>query len=222
MTHRPRILAVDVCGTLYDTNTTTGLVTFHHARRGHRWRHGLLETLSRPRTGLRTGLILFARLTGYDLHRALVLFSLRGEPVSTLNASAVRYVTDTLPALAISATHARVAQMRADGWQPVLMSNALAPVIAEIARQLDLPFVASQPETRSGRLTGRLAVDLTGQKRKMLEVFLNHPLDQAQFAVITDNRSDRDLIAVANPAVLVAARTPRRWMRRLNAEILCH
>ncbi|MCK0139994.1 HAD family hydrolase [Aliiroseovarius sp. F47248L] len=222
MTQIDRILAVDVCGTLYDTNTTAGLVTFHHARRGNRRRFNMLKALTRRRSVLRLGLILIAKTSRFDVHRALVLASLRGETLSSLQASAGRYVSDHLPARAISVTHARLAQMRTAGWQPVLVSNALAPVIEEIARQLDTPCVASQPKVRDGRLTGRLSRDLTGQKREAVEAFLNRPLDQVRFAVITDNRSDCDLVAVANPAVLVAARQPRKWMRNWDAEILCH
>ncbi|MCK8463448.1 haloacid dehalogenase-like hydrolase [Aliiroseovarius sp. S1339] len=219
---KPRILAVDVCGTLYDTNTTAGLVIFHHARRGHRWRHAILTALSRRKGILRTGLVVIAKLTGFDAHRALVLASLRGESLTSVQASATRYVTDHLPRHAILATHARVDQMRAAGWKPVLVSNAIAPVIEEIARQLDLPCIASQPRVRAGRLTGRLSHDLTGQKRKAVEVYLNTSLDKVHFAVITDNKSDQDLVAVAKPAVLVAPGTPRKWMRDWDADILCH
>ncbi len=221
MTATPRILAVDVCGTLYDTNTTAGLVMLHHARRGHRWRHAALTAISR-RGVLRAGLVAVAKLTRFDVHRALVLISLRNETLTSLQASAKGYVTDHLPATAIAAAHTRMARMRAAGWQPVLVSNALSPVIGEIARQLDLPFIASDPAQRAGRLTGRLSRDLTGQKRKAVEAYLNRPLDAVAFAVITDNRSDRDLVAAANPAILVAARTPRKWMRTWDAEILCH
>ncbi|MCI2395679.1 HAD family hydrolase [Aliiroseovarius sediminis] len=217
----PRILAVDVCGTLYDANTTAGLVMFHHARLGHRWRHAALSTISR-RGVLRASLVALAKITRFDAHRALVMASLRGENLSSLRASAKCYVSDHLPARAIPATHARVDQMRAAGWQPVLVSNALSPVIAEIARQIDLPFIASEPAHRAGRLTGRLARDLTGQKRKAVEAYLDRPLDAVEFAVITDNRSDRDLVAAANPAVLVAAGHPRKWMRDWDAETLCH
>lgn len=222
MTEDDRILAVDVCGTLYDTNTTAGLVTFHHARRGNRWRFNMLKALTRRRSVLRLALILIAKVSRFDAHRALVLASLRGETRSSLQASATRYVSDHLPAHTIPATHARLAQMRAAGWQPVLVSNALAPVVEEIARQLDVPCLASQPKARDGRLTGRLSRDLTGQKRSAVEAFLNRPLERVQFAVITDNRSDCDLVAAANPAVLVAPHKPRRWMRNLDAEILCH
>ncbi|WP_289043124.1 HAD family hydrolase [uncultured Aliiroseovarius sp.] len=221
MTPTPRILAVDVCGTLYDANTTAGLVMFHHARRGHRWRHAALAAISR-RGVLKTGLVGIAKLTRFDAHRVLVLASLRGESQSSLQASAKGYVADHLPALSIAATHARLAQMRTAGWQPVLVSNALSPVIEEIARQLDLPFIASEPAHRAGRLTGRLARDLTGQKRKAVEAYLDRPLDAVEFAVITDNRSDRDLVAAANPAVLVAAGHPRKWMKDWDAETLCH
>lgn len=221
MTEKPGILAVDVCGTLYSTNTTAGLVIFHHARRGHRWRYAALTAMSRSGP-LRLGLVVVAKLSGFDPHRALVLASLRGERLTALQASATRYVADHLPQHLIPTTHARVAQMRAAGWQPVLVSNAIAPVVEEIARQLDLPCIASRPQLRDAKLTGRLSQDLTGQKRKAVEAYLNSSLKDVNFAVITDNRSDGDLLAAADPAMLVAAGTPRKWMKDWDAETLCH
>ena len=94
-----RILAVDVCGTLYDTNTTAGLVMFHHARRANKWRYIVLRAISHDNSPLRLGAIAISKLTGFDLHRSIVLFSLRRERLAALNASAERYVEDHLPKL---------------------------------------------------------------------------------------------------------------------------
>ena len=111
--------------------------------------------------------------------------------------------------------------MRTTGWEPILVSNAIEPVVRQIARQFKVPYLASQQCTRDGRLTGWLAKDLTGRKRSMLEAFLNQSLHDAEFAVITDNRSDQDLVMAADPAMLVTKGEPRKWMKAFDAEILC-
>lgn len=222
MTRPDHILAVDMCGTLFATNTTAELVMFHHARHSNTVRLGFLKRISKKGSWLRSGCVAVSKLSGFDLHRALVLISLRGQDPEALTQSAADFVTNVLPVRAIAATHARLAQMRAAGWQPVLISNAVAPVVQQVARQLDMPCVASQLKTKHGKLTGTLAVDLTGHKRKALENKLKHSLQTLRFAVITDNRSDQDLVAAADVAVLVCAGAPRKWMRNWNAEILCH
>lgn len=222
MTQPSKILAVDVCGTLYDANTTAGLAIFHHARMSHPVRHAFLCRISRKRGVLCAALILFAKLTGFDLHRHLVLTSLKGETLTSVEASASRYLADHLASKAIPASHERLFNMRSSGWQPILVSNAISPMIEAIARQLDLPFIASIPEVKNGRLTGRLTQDLTGRKRDVLWSQFDDLTDTSDFAVMTDNRTDSDLIKVADPAVLVSSGTPRNWMRKWNAEILIH
>ncbi|WP_371170237.1 haloacid dehalogenase-like hydrolase [Aliiroseovarius sp. 2305UL8-7] len=221
MSHTHRILAVDVCGTLYDANTTAGLVMFHHSRRANRWRFAVLNVLTHRKSPFRVVSIAVSKLTGFDLHRTAVLLSLRGERVTSLEASAQRYVEDHLPRKAIPQTLARVDAMRAEGWEPVLVSNAISPVVSQIADKMGVRSVASQPKVKAGRLTGRLDRDLTGHKRRALEVFLNRSLRDAEFAVITDNRTDRDLVASADPAILIAHGKPRRWMKGFDAEIIC-
>ena len=222
MTDDEKVLAVDVCGTLYDANTTAGLVIFHHARCANRWRSSVLEAVSAPQSALRFGLVAFAKLTGWDLHRAIILASLRGERLTALEASATRYVEDHLSGLAIQPPHERMQAMRKAGWTPVLVSNAISPVVAAIAQSLDVPFIASRRAHDKGRLTGRLQDDLTGRKRAALERFLKVRLDREHFAVITDNKSDGDLVAIAKPALLVATGHPKNWMREWDAEIIFH
>lgn len=222
MTRPAPILAVDMCGTLFATNTTAELVMFHHARRANAARLRAVRRISKSGSWLRSACVIVSKLSGFDLHRALVLWSLRGEAPETLVQSASDFVATELPRHAIPATHARLSQMRASGWQPVLISNAIAPVVQQVAQQLNMPFVASELKTHNGRLTGTLARDLTGKKRIALEGKLRGSLETFKFAVITDNRSDQDLVAAADIAVLVSAGAPRTWMRNWNAEILCY
>jgi phosphoserine phosphatase len=151
-----------------------------------------------------------------------VLRSLKDQSLAELQTSAKIYVQGDLSAQKIDLVHERLEQMKSQGWTPILVSNALYPVIAEIGHTLDLPYVSSTLDDVSGVLTGRLCKDLTGQKRKALEAFLGRSLSTVKFAVLTDNKSDRDLVAAAQSAVLISAGTPRKWMREWNVEILCH
>jgi len=222
MTASQKIIAVDVCGTLYDANTTAELALFHHARCANQSRYKLLSAVSRRGSALRFALVVLTKLTGWDIHRRLVLASLRTERLAALEASAKLFVAEHLPAKAIQVTRARLDAMRDAGWQPVLVSNAIQPVVNSIARTLDLPCLSSQLDDEDGVLTGRLSMDMTGRKREALEVYLKRGLATGIFGVITDNRSDRDLIEAAKPAILVARGSARSWMRQYDAEILVH
>lgn len=215
-----KIFAVDVCGTLYAENTTAALVAFHHRRCANTKRLLALRLISDPRAGLRQALVLFSRLTGIDLHRKLVLLSLRGVRPTALEASAATFHRDHLSSKRIAQTHDRLRDMQAENWTPILISNAIAPMVREIAVSFSVPFLASELEVRDGRYTGRLDTDLVGNKRQALETVLQQSLDHIPFAVMTDNRSDVDLVVVADPALLVAKGAAKKWMEKLDAEIL--
>lgn len=210
------LLAVDICGTLYDENTTAGFVRFHANRTGHRPAlFRLLETLRR--TPLRTPVIALGKLTGTDLFRTGYIRCLSGQSRTTLTDSATAYAAH-LDRLSINPAHTRMAQMQAQGWQVTLASNSLDIVVAAIAQRLNLPYVASTLGFAGDTCTGRLTTDLKGRKWAALA-----PQSPTKFAVITDNRSDRDLITRADPAILVAKSAPKPWMStHPHAEILHH
>lgn len=214
-----RVLAVDVCGTLFPVNTTAGLVKHHHRRAGNRWRSHFLWLITQRRLPFLYLLLLASKVTGFDFHRWLVLASLRNVERDALERSAQSYAR-ALQAQQIPAVHRLLAAMRAEGWQPVLVSNSLATIVAPVAGGLGVPYVASQLEWREGRCTGRLSVDLTGSKRRHLEGLLGRSLSESPFAVITDNRSDADLIEAAAPAHLVARGEGKAWMKAYDAQLV--
>ena len=214
-----RVLAVDVCGTLYFANTSAGLVSHHHQRVGNRWRALFINLISSRILLLAYFCVAVAKVTGYDLHRAMTIFSLKGEKKVSLDASAKSYL-NTLSSQRISVVHDRIRTMQNEGWSPVVVSNSIDTIVKPIADELGASFVSSQLGWCGERCTGRLAVDLTGNKLGHLERFLNRKMCMGRFSVITDNKSDADLVAVACNPILVAHGAPRFWMRKENVEIL--
>ena len=214
-----RVLAVDVCGTLFDMNTSAGLVLFHHDRMGNRWRKRCLSAVTGRHKPLGFLLIAASKLTGIDFHRAATLFSLRGQARGDLDASAQAF----LPVLwerRIDKVHRLVAQMQAEGWRPVLTSNSIDLVIAPIADRMAVPYLSSELDWDGDICRGRLRRDLTGRKKACLEAFLDRRLARERLAVITDNRSDMDLIQGSAAATLVAYGAPRSWMKGEYGTIL--
>jgi len=210
---------VDVCGTLFDTNTSAGLVRHHHYRTGNVGRSFLLTLITGRGQPLGAACILFSKITGFDLHRAITLATLQGQCFAELEASAQSFL-EVLAKHRIDEVHERIKQMQNDGWSPVLVSNSVALIVKPIAAALGVPFVSSQLGWADGLCTGRLKVDLTGKKRAHLENFLGHSVSLGEFSVITDNKSDADLIDCSEVTILVSVGVPRKWMMNRNAEIL--
>ncbi|MBA83431.1 haloacid dehalogenase-like hydrolase [Thalassobius sp. S69A] len=202
-----RLLAVDVCGTLYPDNTTAGFVRFHAARTGHRpWRFRLLEALRQ--SPFRMAVIALGKALRRDLFRQGYIRCLKGQPRPALSQSAQAYAAHLEATRQIAQTHARLARMQAQGWQVMLASNSLDVVISAIAQAKSLPWVASALAFDGDICTGRLTTDLKGHKLRAVQAVCSFDA----LAVMTDNKSDTDLIRAADLAILVAPRHPKPWM----------
>lgn len=221
MKTQPRIAIVDVCGTLYDTNTTAGFVRFHHRRVRNVARAGILNAATSRQLPLRVLLVALGKLLRFDILRSALIYSLIGESVAELKISAVGYV-DALRGEAIPQVHELVDRYRSEGRQLVLASNSLHYVISEISSRLGGAFVASEVFDVDGRSAGRLSKDITGRKRAALESLLNVNLSDIDYVVVTDNRTDMPLLPDASEATIVCKGPVRSWMKVANAKFLHH
>lgn len=218
MTH---IVIVDVCGTLYDENTTAGFVRFV-ASTGLLRRPWLFRLLERLRRGTaRKVVIALGRIIGRDLFRMGYIRCLAGTTRSDLEARATAYAEALDVGKRIAAVHERLARFEADGWQPVLVSNSLDVVIAAIANRKGCDWLASTLDWSGDLCAGKLAHDLKGRKLAAFEeAFGVRPSDR--LAIITDNRSDADVMNAAGLVVLVAKGEAKPWMRKHVAEHIHH
>ena len=214
-----KILAVDVCGTLFDENTTSGFVVHFHQENNNRRIAYILKILSGRRRVIPFLIAKIGRLVGVDFHKKLFVLTLKGATAESLQRAAASYCL-SLNDKSISRTYEVIESMRSSGWSPVLASNSLDVVIDAVATMMQLPSVSSKLEFKGGVCTGRLGKDIAGKKRSSLEVFLGVNLDKIDFSVITDNESDSDLIRSAKPVYLVAKGRQKQWMSQYNAEII--
>lgn len=223
MTDRnPKICLVDVCGTLYDTTTTSGFVRFLQAEPActASLRFRLLEHLRRP--PFRSAVIAAGKALDRDFFRDGYISVLRGRDQAELRHLAREYVTFLDTQKRIEETHRRVAQAEADGFEIILVSNSLDIVVEAIAHRRGVRWCASRLSWRSGVCRGHLAQDIKGRKLTAVRDLLQEDFDRAEFMVVTDNKTDRDLIEASGTTVLITKHTERAWMRGLYDELICH
>jgi HAD superfamily phosphoserine phosphatase-like hydrolase len=193
----------DVCGTLYDENTTYGFLSFFHQRIGSdafqrlnaRW-------MGRTSPFFYLGALSY-RLRGLDIARSHLVASLRGVPEADLVAASEAYAETVLPRRKNQPLIERLERHRAAGDRIVLISNSLDFVIAGIAKTLQVEFRASKLGFAEGLCTGRIEVDLTGRKASLLPSLTAGLGPGKHVYVYTDNLSDRDLIERADQAAIV-------------------
>ncbi len=213
------VLAVDVCGTLYDENTTSGFVIYHLERNCRFWQSKFLEIISGRRKVIPFLISRLGKVLGIDLHRSLVLRMIEGEDSASLKCSANEYCF-MLDKRCIAETHSFLKRKKEEGWRPILVSNSIDLVIEAIARKLEVEFVSSKLLWNDDICTGRISVDLTGRKRRYLEEYLDLSLANIDFSVVTDNKTDADLIVAAKHAYLVVCGQKKTWMEKYDAEFI--
>lgn len=208
-TDRPALAIFDVCDTLYRTNTTAGFLR-HYAPNSRRVANALHRWTSRRSALFYLGAIAH-RLLRFDIARRRLVAALRGERQESLDRAADDYARQVLPALCNAELHHRLGEHQAAGHRVVLLSNSLDIVIAPIARALGVESRASRLGFRDGVCTGRIEQDLTGRKSAALDDLAGP--QRPELWVYTDNKSDRDILAVADVATIVlpGGRRSREW-----------
>jgi phosphoserine phosphatase len=107
----------------------------------------------------------------------------------------------------VKPVHERLQEHLRCGDRVLLASSSLDLIIAPVARCLGVEWVASQLEFANDICTGRLATDLTGRKPPALAALLTPGVS---LHVYTDNRSDRDLLNLADQRTVIVPRSSKR------------
>lgn len=201
----------DVCGTLVKDDTTLGLLRWHFARQ-RRWRLWLLRSLTARWSPARLLVAVAEKASGRHLLKHALVRLLKGDAVTDLERSAVEYADWLLATRRVAQVGAILERTEGQG-RLVLASASLEPVVKALAAHLDAIYVASRLETTNGRCSGAYASDLTGRKIPALDEVLSPGWRRDGYLAVSDNLTDRNLLASAQPAyvVLHAERHRARW-----------
>lgn len=215
------VYVVDVCGTLVRDDTTLGLLNYHFSREPRRRvRYLIYQAITVGRSPLRLCFVIGEMLTGRHLLKHLAVRMLAGDKVIDLARSADEYAALLLSGRCVPSVWSLI-QTPLQAGRVVLASASLDPIVAALASTIGARHVASTLEQRNGVLTGRFAVDLTGQKEQAMIRKYGHSVLTGQVCVISDNFSDRSLLEKAEKAYVVLHRASHRerW-KALDATFL--
>lgn len=201
----------DLCDTLYAANTTVGFLSYYSNFQSSNALSLALDRWTRKASPF-FALGAFAyRFAMWDLARERMVAALAGEPRPRLEDAAREYATSVLPPLANLPLHDCLTAHRNKGDRVVLVSSSLDLVVAPIAAALQTEYRASTLGFSGGICTGRIVRDLTGRKAAVVRELAGET--RRYLSVYTDNRSDRDIIAMADHATIVIphGRAEKRW-----------
>lgn len=205
---------MDVCGTLVRDDTTLGLLSCHFARsRRQQWRGHLLRLLTARISPARWAFVVLEKITSRHWLKHFLVSLLAGDHASELDASGAAYAIQLLDHSRVPTVWNLIDQAAVSG-QVILASASLEPVVKALASVMGARYVASTLEVRAGVLTGRYVKDITGRKEEAIIKKFGSDVMMQPYVAISDNLSDRPLLAKARHAWVVLHRESHRdrWM----------
>lgn len=204
MQHEHEVIIFDICGTLYDCNTTAEFSKFISETRSDKMLLWLVST--------KMGKIvnkLIKMTTGIELNRSVWLRALRGKSSLYLRNMSDEFVKNILNDKKIAPIHALLYEFGTNNV--ILVSASIEPVVRAISKVLKVErYIASELAYESGICSGQLSVDMLGNKHNKLG-------EMKIKKVITDNKSDLELCWMAENSIIVTRpRNVLYWQKRLN------
>lgn len=182
-------LVVDLCGTLITENTTHAFLRGLSLRGTARFCSAL---------GLSPAISWWDGVTGRSSGRGLQVFGLKGLSRTLLYEEGSKYVRSRLQTHANSKVLEAVREAQRRSVFVYLATATLDPIADAVVKELSLTdMVCSRLDyDRDGICSGRLAVDLLGQKWHALSHLI--PSHDRELVVYTDNPDDTDLMEQAS------------------------
>jgi len=212
---RKSLVVCDVCDTLFASNTTFDFIRFI-LKQENRFRFFVLQCISAKYSPLFYLSIATGKLTGVDLVRSFALSFLKNKKEQQLIDLANHFFDQYLVTRKNEKVFSLLAKQEA---KVVLLSSSISPVIAVIASRYGFDYVCSELEFKNSVTTGKLKTDLTEKKHLVVNDLVRD--QHIELVAITDNRSDFEMIKMANQRyVVIKKEAEKSFWKELNPQFL--
>jgi HAD superfamily hydrolase (TIGR01490 family) len=204
-----RVAVFDVCGTLYDSNTTFDFLDFLFKESNsyqlfkYLYKSFAIKLITYP----------IYRFFHYDIIRAIATSFLRGKRVDEVEVLVREFIDSYLEKKKITYTHNLLKEYQKMGFDVILISASYDIIILEIAKKLHIKsFYASTLQRENDILTGKYEEDILWSKRDVLNQAY---VDIDELVVVSDNLSDYPLFKIADTkvAMVKSSRQIRYWQK---------
>lgn len=191
-----KIVIVDVCNTLYDSNTTFDFLQYYFKEDR---KYVRLQKLRKSIIYRILNRAIFVS-TGIDSDKKLFTRLLKGIKQKELN-SAINEFFLSLSEKKIQDTHNLVESYKQQGYQIIVISASYDFIVEKIAKEIKADKFLSTTLQRDGEyLTGKVLEDLLKIKHKK---FLEQKFDYEEVILITDNVTDYQLACYAHKSHII-------------------
>lgn len=196
-------LLIDICGTLFFSNTTFDFLDFIVDNPRYR----LLRRTMRCRPCRMINSVVY-RIAHIDLFRRLALKNLKGINRNTLLLKADIFYDLHLASCRNKAVFNIIDNLRGQ-YTPLLVSATIGPVAEVIGERENIAVaVSSELGYHNGICTGRLATDRLHSKAAALTSLSIMP---PYGCIITDNPADAPIVRQSQKAYIVCYNNEQRW-----------
>ncbi|WP_066875152.1 HAD family hydrolase [Clostridium mediterraneense] len=192
-----KILAVDLCNTLYDSNTTQDFLNYSFAedkkylnikRKNSSFMFKVINKFSN-------------KLFKYDMSRALITQILKDKTDKEIRDLVDRFIDDFLSEKKIEKTHSIIEEYKKKGYKVIMISASYGFIAERIAEKLDIDgVISSKAELVDNKFTGKVEEDIL--YTKFLK-FKNQFSKYNELVMITDNETDYSFVKETKKSYIV-------------------
>lgn len=187
-----RLVVFDVCGTLYESNTTFDFIQFVKKNK-------IIKLLNN--WFIKYAFVFLGKSLNKDIYRFLYVRQLKGMSRIELDKLANEFVESWLIGKEITVSHELLMKCKNNNQTCLIISASLDVVVCAICKKLGVDaFYASRLEFVDGIATGYLATDMLGNKHKIEEIVNLSEIEM----VVTDNISDFHLVSMAKKSFILS------------------
>lgn len=211
-----KIVFFDVCGTIYDSNTTFDFIEFFFK---NDFKFSVQRFFLRSYFG-RFAIKIYNAIFKKDFLRSYYLRRLRGIPVSVLTRNVTLFFDKVLEQKKINTVIQLLSEFKKNGCKIVLVSASLDVIIMETARRVQADeYFATKLGVKEGICTGEIEKDLYGHKDVLIADYLLSSKLESTF--VTDNFNDVNVYPLVDNFLVVSFKKDiRYWNNVLNNPVI--
>ena len=188
-----KYLLIDICGTYVQENTTFGLIKKHFPK--YSFKGIYIRLLIYKYSPLKIFIIFLEKILGNEILKKILILSIRGVKISSLEKTANEYAKDLLSKK--FNTHPEISayiEKYRENSQPIFASSSIEPIVKAISSLERIPYISSKLEVINNKYTGKIFNDVTGLKSEEIYKKFNIDLQKNSYYLITDNKSDLNMV----------------------------
>ena len=201
---------VDICGTLFSSNTTFDFVKWLH-KDSRKYSVFVYIYHTKVWRALNR---LSKRWFDVDLTRNLIVYQLKGLSCEQLEYLAKEFYYDYLINKINNEVYSIIQNYEKEGKNLIIVSATIYPLAKEIASNFNIEeFYATELFFEGNKCNGKIKNDLLGKKKRVLK-------NKQPWACITDDFSDEELLKMAKEQIIVVyPQTAYRWNLKCKKEL---